>query len=251
MEVRDEAIDDAKAIARRDEEIGLAAPGGDVAVARGRLERSQARGPDRDHARPTLMRALDGGCGRRRELVSLAVHAVVGEALRTHGLKGAGPDVQGEEGELDAVTPERSEQRLVEVQPGGRRGDRTGRARIDGLITPLVYGIGQVSDIRWERYAAVTLEQFEHGRIACETQAEEIVGSAEDDGVECAGEPQPHAGARRMARPDLGQRLARPRYPFDQHLDAPAGIPDPGESGLDDTCVVQDEQIPGREQSRQ
>src|SRR5262245_59346138 len=158
MEVRDEAIDDAKAIARRDEEIGLAAPGGDVAVARGRLERSQARGPDRDHARPTLMRALDGGCGRRRELVSLAVHAVVGEALRTHGLKGAGPDVQGEEGELDAAAPERCEQRLVEVQPGGRRGDRTGRARIDGLIPPLVYGIGQVSDIRWEWHAAVTLE---------------------------------------------------------------------------------------------
>src|SRR5262249_56128985 len=120
--------------------------------------------------------------GRGGERVSVAGHGVVGEALRTHGLKGAGPDVQGEEGELDAAAPERCEQRLVEVQPGGRRGDRTGRARIDGLIPPLVYGIGQVSDIRWGWHAAVTLEEFEHGRIACETPAGDIGGSGEDRG---------------------------------------------------------------------
>jgi hypothetical protein len=51
------------------------------------------------------------------------VHPVRREVLGLHRLERARADVQRDESRRDSRGAQRPEQRLVEVQPGGRRGD--------------------------------------------------------------------------------------------------------------------------------
>ena len=48
--------------------------------------------------------------------------------------KGVQPDVQGDEGQADAPLAQAEEQVGREMQPGGRRGDRSLDAAVDGLV---------------------------------------------------------------------------------------------------------------------
>jgi hypothetical protein len=90
------------------------------------------------------------------------VHVVLGQVLDAHRLEGAGAHVQGDVGDVHALRGQFVEQRLVEVQAGGRRGDGARLLRIDGLVTLLVELVGVVLDVRRQRQAAVGLDQLEH-----------------------------------------------------------------------------------------
>ena len=147
----------------------------------------------------------DGGGG---DLVALAVHAMRGDVAGAHRLERAGPDMQGEESELDAAGAQALDERLVEMKPGGRRRDRARSARIDRLVTRLVLGRRRVRDVGRERHRAVALEHVEH--LAVEAQSEQVALAPDDRGVDGAGEAQASPRLRRVARPDLRERLVGP-----------------------------------------
>ncbi len=70
--------------------------------------------------------------------------------------EGAGADVQHDLGALDAgVAASASQQRVAEMQAGGRRGDRAGHAREDGLVAREIGGLrGVAPDVRRQRRLA-------------------------------------------------------------------------------------------------
>ena len=82
VEIGEQPLDDAEAVARRDEEprFGLAGAHAPVVVGR-RLERAQAGRADGDDAAAARARRVDRGDGRRRNPVPLRVHPVRGEVL--------------------------------------------------------------------------------------------------------------------------------------------------------------------------
>jgi hypothetical protein len=84
----------------------------------------------------------------------------------------------------DAARRERREQRLVEVQARGRRGDGARGARIHRLVAALVPGLRRVADVRRERNAAVALEELEHRGAIRKTQAVELPLAPEHSGFE-------------------------------------------------------------------
>src|SRR5262249_60178738 len=112
----------------------------------------------------------------------------VREALPSHGLEGPRADVERDVRGPDAALRERGEQGLAEGQPGGRRGDRAGRARVDGLVARLVFGLGSVRDVRRQGQAAVTLDEVEGIRALREAQPVELAFAAEDAKAQAAVE---------------------------------------------------------------
>ncbi len=174
------------------------------------------------------------------------MHAVRGDVAGAHRLERAGADVQGEEGELDAACAQALEERRVEVEPCGRRRDRARGARIDGLVTRLVLGGRRVRDVGRERHLAVALEHVEH--LAVEAEPEEVALARDDRGVDRAGEAQASPRLRRVARPDLRERLAGIERALDEHLDLAARILDAVEPRLHDPRVVEHEHVAGREE---
>ena len=69
----------------------------------------------------------------------IGVHPVRSQVFAAHRLEGAG-DMQRKPTELDAQHLQSRKQRLVEVQTGGRCRNRTGRARVNRLVTLAVQG---------------------------------------------------------------------------------------------------------------
>ena len=69
-------------------------------------------------------RARRDGVGRRLgDDVALGVHRVIVEVVDGDGLEGAEPDVQRDARDVAAAGGQAPEQRVGQVQPGGRRGD--------------------------------------------------------------------------------------------------------------------------------
>jgi hypothetical protein len=66
------------------------------------------------------------------------MHVVVGDAVDLDGKEGAGADVEGEVGDLDAALAEGMDEFGSEVKAGGGSGYGTGVACIDGLVTFLI-----------------------------------------------------------------------------------------------------------------
>ena len=93
---------------------------------------------------------------------------MLGERLRLHGLERPGPDVQRDERGCYVTTRERVEQRAVEMQTGGRRGDGARFGGVDRLIAIGIGGIGLVHDIGRQRHFAVPLQPFMQQRERAE-----------------------------------------------------------------------------------
>ena len=167
------------------------------------------------------------------------------EVVHPHRLEGAGADMQGEPGALRPTLCDAREQRVVEVQAGGGRGDRAGFAGIDRLVARLVGLAGGALDVGRQRQLAVALEQREQVLAGRKAQVEELAHAAEHLDLEGVRQPQPAAGLRRLARAHLGERLVWPDRSLDQHLDLAAAVLDAVQSGVDDAGVVEDEQVAG------
>ena len=75
------------------------------------------------------------------------MHPVIGDLLDPHGPIGAGADVQGQEGGVYALRPQRFQHGIVEVQACRRRRDGAGLACIDRLVTGLIGSIGRVFNV--------------------------------------------------------------------------------------------------------
>ena len=117
------------------------------------------------------------------------MHDVFGQVLHPHGLESAGPDMQRDEG---LVHPERAklrEQGVVEMQPGGGRGDGTRLAGVDRLVPLVVLGAGLVRDVGWKRHRTESCEQIQYRGV--EAQREQVPVPPEDFGVERVGQAQP------------------------------------------------------------
>jgi hypothetical protein len=104
MKVGDQAVDHLEAVAGGDEDIGFGRAGFYRAIGvAGRFQRAQAGRADGDHPATGSASRGDGFSGGLRNLVTLAVHAVLGNFVDAHRLVSAGADMQGQEGGIDAL----------------------------------------------------------------------------------------------------------------------------------------------------
>src|ERR1700693_4360405 len=103
MKVREQAVDDAKAMPWADEEPGAAACGlWDVAIVGACLEHTDAGGAAGDDAPAGAARARDRLDGRPRQRVPLLVHRVVIDASGAYRGEGRQPDVEAQRRPADA-----------------------------------------------------------------------------------------------------------------------------------------------------
>ena len=140
---------------------------------------------------------------------------------------------------------------LVEVQAGGGRGHRAGRARVDGLVARRVVGVPGARDVGRQRHCAVALEPVEELAGAVEVQQEEAVLACLDDRVRTTREVDAPARLRQVARPELGPRGIVADEPLDQHLDASARRLAAERPRVDHARVVEHREVPGTQQRRQ
>ena len=96
---------------------------------------------------------------------------------------------------------ERLQHRRVEVQPGGRRGDRARLACVDRLVACRVVGAGVAADVRWQRNLAMAVEPIDQRARARKRSRKKR--SSRDTTLRCA-----LPGSSSMA-PGFGGWLAR------------------------------------------
>jgi hypothetical protein len=125
VKIGQQGVHQPEAVARGDEQPGLASAGAKPAGGvRGALERAQHRGADRDDAATPGPRPRHKVSRHGRHLVPLGMHHMVLDSLCPDRQEGAGADVQRDEGMLDAALRQRRHQRRGEMQRRGRRRDR-------------------------------------------------------------------------------------------------------------------------------
>ena len=79
------------------------------------------------------------------------MHAVFGNGVHAYRLEGPGTHVQRQPGDFDGTCGELPEQRIVEMQAGGRRSHGAGLAGKNGLVARFVVAAGGVGDVGWQR----------------------------------------------------------------------------------------------------
>ena len=89
--------------------------------------------------------------------------------------------MQREPAELDAQRLQPCEQGFVEVQAGGRCGDRAGRARVNRLVAlTVIMGSSAARNVRRQRHVAGALQLLDHRVIGSEIEFVEFTPSAKD-----------------------------------------------------------------------
>ncbi len=254
MEVGDHRVDAADAVAGQDEDLGFAgkwlqfAFGRGLGLAPGAFQRAHHCRAHRDHAAAAGAGAAYLFDQRGTDVEPLLVHHVLVELVHPHRLEGAGAHMQGDVAELHPALAQARQQRLVEVQPGGGRGDRADFAREHGLIALAVFDTRLAADIGRQRQAA-SLEQpvLQRGRDL-ETQQIELAIAAQHLGLAAGIERDHAAGLGRLAGADLYARLALAKQALDQDLHSPAAGLLPEQARRNDPGVVEDQQIAGLQQ---
>ncbi len=170
------------------------------------LERAHDGGADGHDAAAARARRLQGARRVGGNDETLPLHAVLVHQLGGHRLEGADADVQRHRGALDSRRLEPPEQRGVEVQPGGGRGDGAGLAREHGLIALAIGGLVGAFDVRRQRHVAEPLE-MRLDRLGEAERAPAVLARRHHFGFEAVGEAHP------IARPGAFARL-RERVPF-------------------------------------
>jgi hypothetical protein len=136
VEVGQHAVDPPPSVAGGDEDAGVEGGGqGLTGVGEGGvgLDDAGGGGADGEHATPRFAGAADGVDGLRRHRAVLGVDGVLLDELGLDGFEGAGADVEGDLGALNADGGELGEERGGEVEAGGGRGDGT-RAAARGCV---------------------------------------------------------------------------------------------------------------------
>jgi len=167
-----ERVGDVKRRAGHEEEVCLERAGFDLAGVRaGRgLERTHGRGAHRHDAPPLALSAIHVRGGVRGDVRALEVHPVLFDASRLHGSERAEADVQRHARHLDAPRRRGGEQLLREVEARGRRRDRAGAIREDGLVVDRVLRVrdaARAADVGRKRRGTEGGDCFEErGRFA-------------------------------------------------------------------------------------
>ena len=193
------------------------------------FERAQRGRADRDDAAAARARVRAiAATRRRRHLVPLAVHAVLGEVLGAHRLEGAGADVQRDAARADAArararraAPRRNAapRSARRPRPGARR-TRSGSARASSRV------VG-VRDVGRQRHVAVALEQRQRlgGKAQLEQRAVGAARGPSTSASKASAKRTSAAGLRRLAGAQLREHLVVRQHALDQRLDrAAAGL---------------------------
>ena len=125
MEIGQQRVDGAEAIAGGDEDRRLAFEGAKRAVlAGGAFEQPRRGRADGDDAAAARARRVERRGGRRVEPAPFRVHGVAGGVVDLHRQERAGADMQRQAKNPSAGRFDARDQLRGEMQPGGRRGDR-------------------------------------------------------------------------------------------------------------------------------
>ena len=117
---------------------------------------------------------------------------VIFDALNPYRLKGPSPHMQGHERAFNTLLGNRRKQRLVEMQPCGRRGNGTGPRGIHRLVALAVGFVIRPVYIRRQRHMADPLKQRQH--LFGKAQLEQGIVAREHFGLAAAIEQNLRAG---------------------------------------------------------
>src|SRR5215472_4323558 len=163
VEIGQQHVDSAEAVAGHDEQARLAGKGPDLAVLKGSaLDEAQARCPDRDEAAGSALGCRNALSGLGGENAAFGVHRMVARIGNLDRQERAGPDMQGECRPPDASARERFEERGREMETGSRGRDRAFFVREDRLVIIAVTRVAATRplDIGRQRHRAVAGEHL-------------------------------------------------------------------------------------------
>ncbi len=189
--------------------------------------------------------------------VALAVHLVVLDLVDLDRAERAQPHDQPDLGHLHALVDEPVEQRMGQVQAGGRSGGGLGLrvARVDGLVALLVRQ--RLVDVGRQGHLAGRLDALEQVGVAVVGQLDEADAVA--DGLAHRDREDPRAGrvvqdgARRDSPAGAHERLPGGRAALfeQQHLDRAAGGLHQTQPGRQHPGAIDHDEVSGVEQVRQ
>ncbi|KAG1606111.1 hypothetical protein G6F46_013232 [Rhizopus delemar] len=176
VEIGHHRVDAADAVARGDEDLGLAGERQQLAIAHRAFQRTHHRGADTNHPAASRARAPHLLHQFGTDIQPLAVHHVVLQVIGTHRLEGARAHVQGDVAEVHALLLQRGQQRFVEMQAGGRRGHRAHFTREHGgrraaATAPVTRAHGTAARRTRRRGPAPRLRRRHPARCGCRPSA--------------------------------------------------------------------------------
>ena len=185
MEIGQEQVDRAEAVARQDEEPGLAVEFADpAALVGGAFEEAQARRSDRDDAAAAGAGGVDPGGRLGTDHPAFGMHPMPARVLGLDRQERAGPDMQRHRRPLGAARGDRRHQRGREMQPRGRRGNGALGAGEHRLVIDAVLRVaagnsaGRPLDVGRQRHRAMAGERRAKRRpLACKTQRHRALGA--------------------------------------------------------------------------
>ena len=254
MKVGQQPVDRLEAIARGDEDCGVAVERADRAIVRRRaFDQAERGGPDRDQPPAPRSRCVEAIGGGSVDPAPFGMHPMVGGVVDLDRQEGPGADVKRQRLASDPPRVDRLDQPLGEVERGGRCCNRTGLAGEHRLIVGSVVGVGRSfgSDVGRERHLAGSLEQQFDRLLAVEGQENRPSVVALDRGglnpeTEVDDVPIAHPFGVADERPPAAQSLA-----LVQGCSHPRVTARPFKLGGDDLGVVEHQHIVGAEQRRQ
>ena len=169
------------------------------------------------------------------------MHFVALDLILADGLESPRAHVQRHEGAAHPARFERGEHVGIEVQARRGRGDGSGLARIDGLISLPIRRFGRPFDIGRQRHLAERLEEREY--LVRKFQAEQITLAIEQPRRAAAGQKHGRPGLQGLARSGVNQRSARAQHTLEQNLDLSAAILRASDPRGHDTGVVEHQKI--------
>ena len=254
MEIGDKAVDDAEPVARRDEDVGVASEGMHpsrlVGGAFQQAERGRADSDEPPARGPYPIQTVSSG---GIDPPPLAVHDMV---LRVFGFdwkKGSSADVKRERFVRNTRRLDRVHHSVRKVKGRRWRGDGALFAREHGLVIVYVSIVGGPlgGDIGRQRHPPCPLQQEFDGLFAFEAEKKaSIAVTPFADGRHAAPEIHPVAVTDPFRVANKGAPLAR-SLPLVKRCSDPCLATSALQLRRDHLCVVEDEAIPGAQQSRQ
>ena len=175
------------------------------------------------------------------------MHHVIFDGFHAHRLEGAGADVQRHERHFHALGAQRRQQRFVEVQAGGRCGDRARLLAVDRLIQLAVGVLIRASDIRRQRHMAGRVENGEDIAFVVEAQLEQRLVARHHGGGDALVIPQQQLGARlrRFRRAHVRQHAMVVQHALHQHFNLAAADLAAEHARRDHAGIVEHQQVAG------
>ena len=163
------------------------------------------------------------------------------DTLDTHRLEGTGTDMQGNEGGIHPLRADRLEQRLIEVQAGGRGRHRTGALGVDGLVALAVGRIVRSVDIGRQRHVPDPLQQRQH-RLG-ESEFEQSVVALQHLRAATAFDEDPRTGLGRLAGAYVGKHPVLVEHALDQDFQLATGLLLAEQARRDHPGIVEHHQV--------